>query len=56
VPVHAIFGSNLAVYNGVTAILANILVATLLSALLPNRARDETREDYADIPAGQVAA
>jgi SSS family solute:Na+ symporter len=57
VPVHAIFGANFAVYNGVTAILANIVVASLLSAALPNRARDETRtEDYADLPAGQAAA
>jgi solute:Na+ symporter, SSS family len=57
VPVHAIFGSGFAVYNGVTAILANILVAALLSAALPNRARDETRaEDYADLSAGQAAA
>jgi SSS family solute:Na+ symporter len=57
VPVHAIFGANFAVYNGVTAILANIVVASLLSAALPNRARDETRtEDYADLPSGQAAA
>jgi len=57
VPVHAVFGANFAVYNGVTAIVANILVASLLSAALPNRARDETRtEDYVDIPAGQPAA
>ena len=57
VPVHAIFGSNLVVYNGVTAILANILVASLLSGLLPNRAQDETRaEDHADLPAGKAAA
>ena len=57
VPLHAIFGSSLFVYNGVTAMLANILVASLLSAGLPNRARDETRaEDYTDLPAGKAAA
>ncbi len=57
VPVHAIVGTDFAVYNGVTAIIANILVAALLSAVLPNTARDETRaEDYADLPTGQVAA
>jgi solute:Na+ symporter, SSS family len=55
VPVHAIFGANVVVYNGVTAIVANILVASLLSVALPNRARDETVE-YVDIPAGQPAA
>jgi solute:Na+ symporter, SSS family len=56
IPVHSIFGSNISVYNGVTAILANVLVASLISAALPNRARDETAEDYADLPAGQPAA
>jgi solute:Na+ symporter, SSS family len=57
VPVHAIFGSSFIVYNGVTAMLANILVALLLSAVLPNRAKDETRaEDFADVPAGKAAA
>ncbi len=56
VPVHAIFGSSFAVYNGVTAILANVVVAALVSAALPNRARDETVEDYADLPAGKAAA
>jgi solute:Na+ symporter, SSS family len=51
VPVHSIFGSNIAVYNGITAFIANVLVASVLSALLPNTSRDETRaEDYADLP------
>jgi solute:Na+ symporter, SSS family len=56
VPVHSIFGSNIAVYNGITAFVANVLVASALSALLPNTARDETRaEDYADLPETAVA-
>ena len=57
VPVHGVFGSSFIVYNGVTAMLVNIIVAALLSAILPNRGHDETRaEDYADVPAGKVAA
>jgi solute:Na+ symporter, SSS family len=56
VPVHSIFGSNIAVYNGITAFIANVLVAAVLSALLPNTARDETRaEDYADLSETAVA-
>jgi len=54
VPVHAIFGANFAIYNGVTAILANILVAALVSAVLPDRARDETREERPEVPVSQV--
>jgi SSS family solute:Na+ symporter len=57
VPVHVTFGSNFSVYNGVTAIVANILVAACLSAVLPNTARDETRaEDYTELPASQPAS
>jgi solute:Na+ symporter, SSS family len=56
VPVHSVFGSNFAVYNGITAFLTNVLVAAALSALLPNTARDDTRaEDYADLPETQLA-
>jgi SSS family solute:Na+ symporter len=56
VPVHTVFGSSFAIYNGVTAFVANVLVAVILSALLPNTARDETRaEDYADLPETAVA-
>lgn len=55
VPVHLIFTPNLVVYNGVTAILANVVVAALLSAALPNRARDAT-QDYADVASGQPVA
>jgi hypothetical protein len=56
VPVHTVFGSSFAVYNGVTAFVANVAVATALSALLPNTARDETRaEDYADLPETMLA-
>ena len=56
VPLHPVFGSSFAVYNGITAFLANIVVAAALSALLPNTATDETRaEDYADLPETQLA-
>ena len=49
VPVHAIWG-GIAAYNGITALVANFAVAVVLSALLPNAARDETREeDYDDL-------
>jgi len=49
VPVHALFG-GIAAYNGVTALIANLAVAAVLSALLPNTATDETRaEDYDDL-------
>jgi SSS family solute:Na+ symporter len=57
VPVAPIFGASLKIYNGLTAIIANIAVAAILSALLPNTARDETViEDYADVPADRLAA
>jgi SSS family solute:Na+ symporter len=57
VPVAPIFGASLKIYNGLTAIIANIAVAAILSALLPNTARDETIvADYADVPADQLAA
>lgn len=56
VPVTAIFG-GVPVYNGFTAIIANIAVAVVLSALLPNTAKDETHsEDYEDVPADKLAA
>ncbi len=49
VPVHALWG-GIAAYNGITALVANLAVAAVLSALLPNRAPDETRaEDYDDL-------
>ncbi len=32
VPVHSVFGSSFTVYNGVTAFVANVLVAAVLSA------------------------
>jgi SSS family solute:Na+ symporter len=56
VPVHTLLGLSFALYNGVTALLANVLVASLISVALPNRARDETQDDYADLPAGKAAA
>jgi solute:Na+ symporter, SSS family len=55
VPVTAVFGVPL--YNGFTALLANIAIAVVLSALLPNTAQDETHsEDYEDVPADRLAA
>jgi solute:Na+ symporter, SSS family len=55
IPVTAVFG--VPIYNGLTAILANIAVAAVLSALLPNTAQDETHsEDYEDVPADRLAA
>ena len=57
VPVAPILGSSWKIYNGLTAIVANIAVATVLSVLLPNRAEDETRaEDYEDVAADKLAA
>jgi SSS family solute:Na+ symporter len=42
VPVHALFGTGVAVYNGLIGLTANILVAAVLSAILPNRTEDKT--------------
>ncbi|MGO9006042.1 MAG: monocarboxylate uptake permease MctP [Beijerinckiaceae bacterium] len=57
VPVAPIFGASFKIYNGLTAIIANIAVAAVLSALVPNTARDETVvEDYADVPLDELAA
>jgi SSS family solute:Na+ symporter len=48
-PLHKLFETDIAVYNGLLALAANIAVATVLSALLPNRAPDETTAaDYED--------
>lgn len=56
VPVHALFGSGISVYNGLIGLVANILIATLLSAVLPNRAHDATRaEDYEEFPDSEAA-
>ncbi|MHB8884451.1 MAG: monocarboxylate uptake permease MctP [Methylovirgula sp.] len=56
VPVHALFGSGIAIYNGLIGLVANIVVATLLSAMLPNRAHDETRaDDYEDYTKSDAA-
>jgi solute:Na+ symporter, SSS family len=55
VPVASIFGTWKA-YNGLTALVVNIAVATLLSAMLPNKAPDETSPaDYEDVPADKLA-
>ena len=49
VPVHALW-NGISAYNGITALAANVAVAAVLSALLPNGAPDETRaEDYDDL-------
>jgi len=60
VPVHALkwdvpllghldTGLNLTVYNGVTAVIANILVATLISVFVRSKAPDETSDaDFED--------
>ena len=51
VPIHALWG-GFAAYNGLTAAVLNVAVATVLSMLLPNRAPDATRPaDYHDFPA-----
>jgi SSS family solute:Na+ symporter len=53
-PVHVLPGTNLSVYNGIIALFANIFVATVLSAVLPNRVPDRTKmSDYADLAADQ---
>ena len=50
IPVHALWGAGFSTYNGVTALVANVVVAAALSAVLPNRASDETcPEDYDDM-------
>ena len=41
VPIHALW-TGFAVYNGLTAVVINLLVAAALSAFLPNRAPDAT--------------
>jgi SSS family solute:Na+ symporter len=49
VPVHAVFDWGFSAYNGLISVIANIAVAGVLSAVLPNRAADDTRlADYAD--------
>jgi len=49
VPVHKLIGTDLSLYNGLVALAANIMVSTILSALLPNGAPDETKaSDYED--------
>jgi len=58
VTVHPVFDFGFSAYIGFLAVLANIAVAVLLSAILPNTANDETRpSDYEDAgaPAKAVA-
>ena len=50
VATHVIWG-KVAAYNGLTAVMLNIAVAALLSAILPNAAPDATTAaDYEDVP------
>jgi SSS family solute:Na+ symporter len=50
-PIHKLFESDIAVYNGLIALAANIVVAAILSAVLPNAAPDDTiAADYEDRP------
>jgi SSS family solute:Na+ symporter len=50
-PVHKLFDTDIAVYNGVIALAANIVIAMILSTVLPNKAPDETcAADYEDSP------
>ncbi len=54
VPTHVVFGT-VAAYNGLTALLLNIVVAAALSLVLPNSAADETEPgDYDDRPEAVV--
>jgi len=56
-PVHKLFGTDITVYNGLLALAANILVAALLAAVLPNTAPDETAiSDYDDASVKGIAA
>jgi SSS family solute:Na+ symporter len=52
VPVHALFGTGIGLYNGLIGLAANIAVAALLSAILPHRADDPTLADAADLRQG----
>jgi len=40
VPVHSLFGTGISVYNGLIGLVANALVAVVLSALLPKTAHE----------------
>ena len=54
-PVHTIFGTGLAAYNGLLALSANIAIAAVLSLILPNDAHDETKPaDYLDPAADEL--
>jgi SSS family solute:Na+ symporter len=56
-PIHKLFGTDIAVYNGLIALTANIAIAALLAAVLPNTAPDETAtSDYEDAPLGKATA
>ena len=49
VPTHVIWGTTILVYNGLTSLLLNIGVASVLSVFLPNRAGDATTADREDL-------
>jgi SSS family solute:Na+ symporter len=53
VPVHALFGTGIAVYNGLIGLAANIVVAVVLSALLPKTAQ-EIAATSASLPQGNA--
>ncbi len=50
VPVHPVWSMGFSAYNGLTALVVNVAISGVLSALLPNQAPDETRPvDYDDM-------
>jgi SSS family solute:Na+ symporter len=56
VPIHTIFGTGIAAYNGLIALALNIAVAAALTAVLPDSAYDETSaHDYLDLPTEKAA-
>ncbi len=57
VPVHKLFDTDISIYNGLIALAANIVVAAVLAALLPNTAPDETEAaDYEDAAVSKATA
>jgi SSS family solute:Na+ symporter len=55
-PLSLLPDTNLAIYNGIIALAANIFVAALLSALLPKRSQGTLKiGDFADVPAKRLS-
>ena len=53
---HVDTGLNLAVYNGLTGVIANIVVAVLISLVVRSKAPDETAAaDYEEFPASSYS-